>query len=144
MHNQQNEQLLENIYAAWRDQDLDRIASLFTDDCTYEDMAMGVVFNGNQEVRAFAEEVYTTMPDFNVTYIKKFATDTHGAGQWLIKATWNGEFEGVDCSGKKIEFTGISYYEFADGKVAKAQDCWDYTAMMQQFGVIRDSLKGLA
>lgn len=143
MHNKQNEQLMEDMYAAWRAQDLDRVAAAFTDDCTYEDMAMDVIFNGPSEVRGFAEEVYTTMPDFDVNYIKKFATDTHGAGQWIIKATWKGDFEGVECTGKKIEFTGISYYEFFDGKISKAQDCWDYTVMMREFGVLRESLRDL-
>jgi len=138
-----NEKLLDANYVAWRDHDADRIATYFTEDATYEDMAMGVVFTGREEIKGFAREVFTTMPNFRVAYTKRFATDTFGAGQWVISATWEGEFEGVDCTGKSIEFTGLSYYSFKDGLIASAQDCWDYTAMMTAFGVLRESLHTL-
>lgn len=138
-----NEQTLDAVYQAWREQDVAKLVSFFTEDCCYEDMAMGVVFNGREQLAEFAREVFKTMPDFNVSYIKRFATDRYGAGQWVITATWNGDFEGVDCTGKKIRFTGLSYYEFADGKIARAQDCWDFSVMMETFGVLRQSLRNL-
>ena len=141
--NEKNEKLLDDNYTAWCNHDLEAIANCFADNCVYEDMAMGVNFNGIKEVCGFAQEVFKTMPDFHVAYIKRFATDSHGAGQWVITATWNGEFEGVDCTGKKIQFTGLSYYEFRDGKIAYAQDCWDFSVMMQTFGVLRESLRNL-
>lgn len=143
MHNKDNEQLLDTNYTAWCRKDLDTIANCFTDDSVYEDMAMGVIFHGKEAIRGFANEVFQTMPNFNVSYIKRFATETHGAGQWLISATWNGKFEGVDCTGKKIEFTGLSYYEFKDGKISHTQDCWDFTVMMAEFGVLAEKLRNL-
>jgi len=138
-----NEELLDANYAAWRDHDLDRIASYFAEDATYEDMAMGVLFTGRKEIAGFASDVFTTMPDFQVAYTKRFANEEFGAGQWVINATWAGEFEGIDCTGKSIEFTGLSYYSFKNGLIATAQDCWDYTVMMQAFGVLRESLNAL-
>jgi predicted ester cyclase len=61
----------------------------------------------------------------------------------VITATWQGPFEGVDCTGRKITFTGFSMYTFRDGKLASNRDCWDYTAMMRQFGVLAPSLRSL-
>ncbi len=141
--NKKNEKLLDANYAAWCSQSLESIANCFAENCVYEDMAMNVTFNGIKEVCGFAREVFKTMPDFHVAYTKRFATDSHGAGQWVITATWNGPFEGVDCTGKKIQFTGLSYYEFREGKIVYAQDCWDFSVMMQKFGVLRESLRHL-
>ena len=138
-----NEKLLDDMYVAWRDHDVDRLVGYYSEDCVYEDMAMGVVNRGRDGVRGFAEEVLKTMPDFSVTYESRFANDTEGAGQWVITATWKGEFEGVDCTGKKIRFTGLSLYRFRDGKISSAKDCWDYSVMMKQFGVLRPDLKSL-
>lgn len=136
-----NEQLLDDMYAAWRAHDAERVVSYYTDDCIYEDMAMGVVNRGKAELRNFVHEVYKTMPDFKVVYERRFATDSEAAGQWVITATWNGLFEGVDCSGMPVRFTGLSLYRFRDGKISHAQDCWDYTVMMRAFNVLRPDLK---
>ena len=139
--NELNEKLLDANYKAWCQHDVDKIAGYFTDDSVYEDMAMGVIFNGREQIADFAREVFKTMPDFHVAYTKRFADETFGAGQWVIKATWNGDFEGVDCTGKRIEFTGLSFYRFSDGKICRAQDCWDFSVMMEAFGVLRESLR---
>lgn len=144
MENAANVQVLQDIYTAWNTKDQAKLLSCMTEDCVYEDMAMAAVMHGHEGVGAFMTEVYKTMPDFHVEYLKVFASDHHAAGQWLIKATWNGEYEGVDCTGKRIEFTGISYYHFKDGKVARTQDCWDSTQMMLAFGVLPEALRALA
>ncbi len=138
-----NEKLMDDVYAAWRAHDVEGVVRHFTEDCVYEDMAMGVVNRGRDGLRHFAREVLATMPDFKVVYERRFATETEGAGEWVITATWNGPFEGVDCTGKKIRFTGLSIYRFRDGLISYAKDCWDYTVMMKAFGVLRPDLKDL-
>ncbi len=138
-----NEKILDDMYAAWRAHDIEKVVSYYTDDCIYEDMAMGVVNDGKDQLRHFVREVYGTMPDFKVEYAHRFATETEAAGEWIITATWNGQFEGVDCTGKKIRFTGLSLYKFRDGKISHAKDCWDYTVMMKGFGVLGAALKDL-
>ncbi|MEX1147696.1 MAG: SgcJ/EcaC family oxidoreductase [Sphingomonadales bacterium] len=138
-----NEKLLDDMYAAWRAHDAEKVASYYAQDCVYEDMAMGVVNRGRDGVLNFAREVYGTMPDFRVEYETRFATETDGAGQWIITATWNGPFEGVDRTGRKVRFTGLSLYRFRDGKISHAKDCWDFSVMMKQMGLLREDLRGL-
>ena len=130
-----NELLLDKLVGAWSAHDIPALLGLFTEDCVYEDMAMGVVNRGKQDLRHFAEEVFKTMPDFHLQFPRRFATEHSGASEWIITATWNGLFEGVDCTGRKITFTGLSMYTFRDGKLASNRDCWDYTSMMRQFGI---------
>lgn len=138
-----NHMLLDELADAWSAHDIPALLAIFTDDCLYEDMAMGVVNRGKAQLCHFAEEVFKTMPDFQLQFPKRFATDTDGASEWVIKATWSGPFEGVDCTGSNITFMGFSMYTFRDGKIASNRDCWDYTAMMRQFGVLATSLRSL-
>ena len=138
-----NEMLLDELVDAWCAHDIPGLLALFTEDCVYEDMAMGVINRGKQALHHFAAEVFKTMPDFNLKFPNRFATAQYGASEWLITATWNGLFEGVDCSGKRIAFTGLSMYTFREGKLASNRDCWDYTSMMRQFGVLGASLRSL-
>ncbi len=139
-----NEALMDANYAAWRKHDPDLIASNFTDDAVYEDTAFGVVMNGPAEIKAFAEECFTSQRNFHVEYRFRFANDTHGAGEWTITTTWNGEFEGVDKTGQEVTFSGISIYEFRDGKICRNVDCWDPGQLYRQFGVLPADLKELA
>ena len=141
--NERNRDLIRALGKTWCAQDVERMVVLFTDDCVYEDMAMGAVNRGKDQLRTFAEEVFQTMPDFNVAFIDPFATDEWGAASWVIKATWNGLFEEVDCTGLRIEFTGLSMYRFRDGKIAQARDCWDFTVMIRKFGVLPQDLRSL-
>lgn len=141
--NQQNVELIQSMEDAWCDQDIPRLQSLFTEDCVYEDMALGAVNRGKAGIARFAEEVYGTMPDFRVRFVKKFAVDDAGASEWVIEATWRGPFEGRDCTGRKIRFTGLSLYEFRNGKISLARDCWDYTVLIKQFGVLPEALREL-
>jgi steroid delta-isomerase-like uncharacterized protein len=138
-----NEMLLDELVDAWCAHDIPALLALFTDDCVYEDMAMGVVNRGKAELRHFAEEVFKTMPDFHLKFPQRFATEKSGASEWVITATWNGLFEGVDCTGRRIIFTGLSMYTFRGGRLASNRDCWDYTAMMRHFGVLGASLRSL-
>src|SRR5882724_5741897 len=138
-----NEKLLDELVEAWCAHDIPALTHLFTDDCVYEDMAMGVVNSGKAELQHFAEEVFKTMPSFHLKFPQRFATQAYGASEWVITATWAGLFEGVDCSGRDIVFTGLSIYTFRDGKIASNRDCWDYTSLIRQFGVLSASLRSL-
>src|SRR5690606_2378852 len=106
--NAQYEKLLDDMYKAWSDHDVEKVVGYYTDDCVYEDMAMGVVNRGKEALRQFIRDSYKALPDFRVVYTQRFASDSRAAGQWVITGTWNGLFEGVDCTGTKIRFTGLS------------------------------------
>ncbi len=141
--NNPNESVLDKLVEAWSAHDIPGLLTLFTEDCVYEDMAMGVVNRGKQELQHFAEEVFKTMPNFHLQFPRRFATEQAGASEWIITATWNGLFEGVDCTGRTIRFTGLSMYTFRDGKLLSNRDCWDYTSMIRQFGVLGAGLRTL-
>lgn len=141
--NQQNVELIQSMEDAWCEKDIPRLQSLFTEDCVYEDMALGAVNHGRSGIVKFAGEVYGTFPDFQVRFVKKIAVDDAGASEWVIEGTWSGPFEGRDCTGKKIRFTGLSWYEFRDGKISMVKDCWDYTVFIKAFGVLPEALRKL-
>ena len=63
-------QTAERIYndwiAAWSSYDAEKLLSLYTDDCVYEDVAMGAVNHGKEELRAFYSDTFAAFPDFKV------------------------------------------------------------------------------
>ena len=138
-----NEAVLDEYYSAWCTHDVQRILNCFTDDAVYEDLAFNVINKGHDDIRAFLETVFREQKDFQVRYRHRFATDTDGAGEWIINTTWSGAFGGVDKTGTAVEFTGLSLYEFRDGKISRCIDCWDSAQLMRQFRVLTDELQAL-
>lgn len=138
-----NEAVLDENYAAWRAHDVDRILNCFTDDAVYEDRAFNVISKGRDGVRAFVEAVFREQKDFQVRYRRRFATDTDGAGEWVINTVWSGAFGGVDKTGARVEFSGLSLYQFRDGRISHCIDCWDSAQLMRQLHVLTDELQAL-
>ena len=136
-----NEKLLAGYPAAWSAHDLDKVLSYFDDDCIYADPTLGVVKHGKEGVLEFAKEVFSMQPDFHLEYSEYFATETHGASVWTITNTWNGEFHGVDVTGKKVSFIGTTIFEFRNGKISRNTDYWDITPLLLQLGVLTTDLR---
>jgi hypothetical protein len=59
------EKMFQDYLAAWNSRDIGRIASFFTDDCIYEDVALSVVNHSREELKAFAGATFATFPDVN-------------------------------------------------------------------------------
>ncbi len=138
-----SETIFDALEQAWSARDVGRLVGLFTPDCIYEDMALGARHEGHDGVREFAEGVFATMPDFDLRFPVRLVSSGRGASSWIIKAHWNGLFEGIDRTGHPIVFSGLSSYVFRDGRIALNIDCWDYCAVARSFGVLPQSLVGL-
>lgn len=137
------EALFDRLEKAWSEKDIDALVDLFTEDCVYEDMALGARHEGHEGIREFAQAVFAGMPDFDLTFPVRVVTPERGSSHWVIRAHWNGDFEGMDRTGHPIEFKGLSSYVFRDGRIAHNIDCWDYVQMIRAFGVVPAELAAL-
>jgi predicted ester cyclase len=137
------EAIFDDLEKAWSEKDIDALVALFTEDCIYEDMALGARHAGHAGVREFAEGVFAVMPDFSLTFPVRVVTAERGSSHWIIRAHWNGDFEGIDRTGHPIEFTGLSSYSFRGDRIVHNIDCWDYVAMIKAFGVLPSGLAAL-
>jgi ketosteroid isomerase-like protein len=75
---QTNEQLIADWVRLCSSHDLDGLMRIFTEDVVYEDMALGHVNRGQQDVRAFAGEFFSRIPDVTLELSSSFATPTQG------------------------------------------------------------------
>lgn len=133
--NEGNVALLRSYPALWSAQEVERIIALFTEDCCYEDVVLGWVHRGKGELREFAMKVFAILPDFRIRYTSHFATDSWGAAEWVIDATFTGEFEGEQIHGKKVQYRGSTIFEFQNGLISRNSDYWDYAVWMRQLNV---------
>jgi steroid delta-isomerase-like uncharacterized protein len=100
-----------------------------------EHLSAGHVIVGVDAYRAGLEGVYKAFPDFHVVIDDRFATDDRVVSRWRMSGTHENDFYGVPPTDKRIEWMGISVWEFEGGKVRRGWVMQDETSLMRQLGV---------
>jgi steroid delta-isomerase-like uncharacterized protein len=119
----------------WSSHDMDQLLSLFTDDCVYEDVTLGIVNHGKGELTAFAHGFFTAFPDFHVELQSHFDTGEWAAVEWVMSGTHEGDLMGTPPTHKRFSLRGASTFELADGKIRRCSDYWDFAIFAKQLGL---------
>jgi steroid delta-isomerase-like uncharacterized protein len=81
------ERVLDDWAIAWSSHDTEKLLSLFTDDCVYEDVTFGAINHGKKELRTFADGVLAGVPDFKVEMTAQFVAGSRAGMEWVISGT---------------------------------------------------------
>jgi steroid delta-isomerase-like uncharacterized protein len=81
------------------------------------------------------EATYAGLPDFHVALEDQFATDERVVCRWRLSGTHEGDLFGIPATGKQIEYTGVSLWEFDGGKARRGWIFTDVATLMAQLGL---------
>ena len=123
--------LVQAQAAAWS-QSVDHLVDTFTDDVIYEDVPLGLVSKGREEMRKFASGFFNAFPDLKSTIVSVVISGDKAAFEWLFEGTQAGELAGIPASNKRMSLRGMSFAEFANGKVKRQVDYWDMGTLVKQ------------
>ena len=130
------ERLLGDWAGAWSSHDAEQILSLFTDDCVYEDVPLGIVSRGKEELRAFADATFAGIPDIRQELTAGFVAGTSAGMEWVMSGTHAGDFPGMPATGKRFSVRGASILVLRDGLIQRIADYWDAATVMRQVGLL--------
>ena len=130
------EKMLTDYIAAWNSHDVEKIATFFTEDGVHEDVAVGSVFHGKNELKAGISPMFVACPDFNLEVKAFFGIADWLAQEWVMSGTQTGNFDviGIPATGKSFSIRGASITKLREGKIARNTDYWNLTSMLQQLG----------
>jgi steroid delta-isomerase-like uncharacterized protein len=128
--------ILEDLVKAWTTHDVEKILSLVTDDCVYEDVTMAVVNRGKAELKGFLDAIFGAIPDFQMELISGFTAGNWGGAEWTMAGTHKGDLPGLPATGKKFSVRGSSICELREGKIKRNSDYWDMATFLKQIGVM--------
>ncbi len=128
--------LYQKYVAAWLAHDVEAVVSFFTDDCVYEDVALGVLNRGKSEVRAFVQATLAAIPDFKIEPKSVFATVDRLGSELIMTGTQTGDFPGIPATGKSFSVPVASIMEFQNGKIHRNTDYWNLASFLQQVGAM--------
>jgi steroid delta-isomerase-like uncharacterized protein len=130
------EAALEEWAAAWSGGDTDRLVAIFTEDCVYEDVTMGVLTHGQAELKAFADGIFAAIPDFAIELSSRFAAGGWAGLEWAMSGTHRGDLPGLPATGKPFTLRGSSILELSSDHIGRCADYWDMTAFLKQIGAM--------
>jgi len=130
------EKVFDDYNAAWNSHDVERIVSLFTDDGVHEDIAIGAVSRGKEELKSFIGTTFVFFPDFKAEVTSRFGAGDWSAREWVMTGTQKGDMPGLPATGKSFSLRGASITELKEGKIRRNTDYWNLASLLQQLGVM--------
>ena len=101
-------------------------------DAAHELFAPGQAEAARQEAADFRQG----FPDVVSVIENLIAEGDMVAARWSSRATHLGEYAGVSPTGNEVEFTGISVYRIAGGRIAESWTVEDELGLMRQIGAV--------
>ena len=70
-------------------------------------------------------------PDLAITVDDVIADGAKVAVRWHVTATHKGDTLGIPASNREVSFRGMSWLEFADGRIVRGWDNWNLGGLIQ-------------
>ena len=123
------EHLAQNINAG----NIDSAVESFAEDALDHDPAPGQG-PGREGFRTFWGSLSSAFPDAHIEPAHLVADDDHVCIAYTLSGTHDGEFQGVQATGKRIEVRGVQMGRFENGKLVERWGSTDELGIMQQLG----------
>jgi predicted ester cyclase len=86
------------------------------------------------EFKRDVAEIRRAFPDYAGTNVEQIAEGEEVANRFVFLGTHLGEFEGVNPTGKRVEFVGHSIDRVVEGKIVESWVEVDLLGVMRQLG----------
>jgi predicted ester cyclase len=116
--------------------DPEAMAEHWAEDGIEEILPVGI-FRGPEEVKTWFTELFTAVPDFDMTLDRLLAHDNDVLVQWRMNGTFSGgPLMGIEPTGRRIEMRGLDWLEVKDEKVVRNTAFSDGMALARGMGLI--------
>jgi steroid delta-isomerase-like uncharacterized protein len=129
------EKVARSFFEATGDHDPERMLGHWADDGVEDIVPVGV-FRGKQEIEGFARGLLGSSSDLEVTVNRVVADDSRAVVEWRFRGTFDGPFQGIEPTGKKIDLRGMDILEIENDKIKRLTAYYDSTAFARQIGMM--------
>ena len=90
-----------------------------------------------EELRAYFEELFASMPDFQYEVLDLFEAGNKIATHWRATGSFSGgPYQGMRPNGAKISVNGADLVQVENGLIKRLDSYWDDSAIARQLGVL--------
>ena len=130
--------VVQEYLAAFNAHDAETLLALFTDDCVYEDVALGRIEHGKDRVRALVESVFVDIAGFRLEGSSAFGVGDWAATEWTMSGKFvHSTVPGLAATGMAFSVRGATILELHEGKIRRNSDYLDLPSFLRQTGAKR-------
>ena len=130
------EETVRSYFDAVIARDPDGMAEHWADDGIEEILPVGI-FRGPEEVKGWFTELFTAVPDFEMTLERVLAQENNVLVQWRASGDFTGgPLMGVEPTGRRIELRGLDWLEVEGDKVVRNTAFADGAALARDMGML--------
>lgn len=130
--------LLRKAVQAVNDRDFTILATYLTDNFQRHDLTSAFPDSevGSGAGINFVKALLKAFPDviFNIQDI--FSENDRAVIRFQFTGTHKGDLFGIAPTDKKVDFSGVNFYRFENGKIAEVWQVWDWGGVLKQIGVL--------
>ncbi len=126
-----NKNIVEQSEEIWNTSDVALMGEIFAVDFVNHDPALPHVMD-LESLKGFIGLTHAAFPDFHAETDDMIAEGDTVAVRRTVTATHQTDFMGIPATGRKIQWTGMTTYRIADGKIVESWWSYDALGMMQQ------------
>lgn len=135
MKTEKYEPLIPEWAKAWSSASSEDFASIFTEDCVYEDVAAEHVCHGRGNLKEFFRQVRMAFPNFTITLTSRLIAHELASAEWTMTGTHGGDLLGLPATNKHVTLPGVSIFHIRSGKLQRCTDYYNMASMLKQLGV---------
>jgi steroid delta-isomerase-like uncharacterized protein len=131
-----SEKMFREYFESWNTHDVEKMASFFTEDCVYDNLARGQTYRGKDELKSWAKASFDVIPDFKIDITSLFISVDLVACEWVMTGTLSGNSPELPATGKSFSVRGATIAQLKDGKIQRNADYWDLATFLRQVGLM--------
>jgi len=122
-------------HVIWTEGDLSRVGEFYTEDfkADYPRTDWGTGLEG---ISSLARGIRVQFPDYREQIDELISTDDIVVVRLTIKGTHLGKADGIEPTGKAVEFRDMTILRIRDGKICEQRGLSDHFAIYQQMGIM--------
>jgi steroid delta-isomerase-like uncharacterized protein len=91
---------------------------------------------GPARVRLQMQNLFASFPDVDYSLEDLVAEGDLVAARYVLNGTHEGEFMGIEATGKRVTVRGMDFFRVSGGLIAEYWECLDKLSLLRQLGVI--------
>ena|SRR3972149_11781610 len=139
-HLNENKAIATSFIKAWSSQDATKLASLFFEECLYEEIPSGRKFTNKQDIANYLNGTISGIPDSNFEIVSVTGSDSTVAIEWIWKGTNTIGWPSLDipATNKHFEVRGISVMTIENNLIKRNRDYWDWNTFLTGIGITKN------
>ena len=133
----ENKAIATSFIKAWSTHNSEKLTSLFSENCLYEEVASGRKFTNKQDIADYLKSTLSGIPDSDFEIVTITGSDSTAAIEWIWKGTNTVGWPSlkIPATNKYFEVRGVSVMTIENNLIKRNSDYWDWNTFLTGIGI---------